>query len=321
MKCTAPSCPCLKYLPGEDVYEEWKRQLTEKDWDAMYFDSSELCDRCGHAPECHAPRQHNETDEATVISALHIASHLNPTTTSDTLHTDVSVATPHGTHAVRILHKNESTFSDVGLQLWRCSLLLTDYITSMQDESGVVWELGAGVALPSLLLSKLGVRSWASDSQSSVLRNLEAEVEENGSPHIEVKRFDFAWGSREVAVRQGEDGWKQEDLACKVRCLIAADVIFDNDVTDQFLGFLTAHLHGALVNPLNASICYVAYDRRSGQIMTDSEPPVEHFLNSIPTHGLHSVKIPSEDIPLCCRGFERSPDVALVQITLMGDAP
>ncbi len=49
----------------------------------------------------------------------------------------------------------KSTLSEVGLQLWPCSLLMCDVVASLKLENHSFVELGGGIGLVSLFITKL----------------------------------------------------------------------------------------------------------------------------------------------------------------------
>ena len=383
MRCGA--CACPRYEPDEElVCEDWRLRLAPADWDASYFDAHETCAACGHAPAAHAAEaaeaavvsaahlaDHgaaacsgggSDGNAVVVVKTVSLAA-ADPADPALRAVDRLSARgadepspppppppppprTPVALAPIDLICRIESCFTDVGLQLWRCSVLLAEFMASWgragataacrrTGGAGVVWEVGAGVALPSLAAAALGETVWVTDVNERVLDNAEEEVAllrkrcgdgggggggggggDEGGVKASVKAFDFTWGDRGEAVRDARRGWVPEDADASVRCIVAADVVFADDVTTRLLTFLSRHLRGR-GGGRNADVCYLAYDRRSGQTMTDVGHPVDYFFASLAKHGLQAVVVPSQSIPSTCSVVERSPDSAVAVVTLL----
>eukprot|EP01063_Lacrimia_lanifica_P028818 TRINITY_DN4285_c0_g1_i1.p1 TRINITY_DN4285_c0_g1~~TRINITY_DN4285_c0_g1_i1.p1 ORF type:complete len:361 (+),score=57.08 TRINITY_DN4285_c0_g1_i1:405-1487(+) len=351
MRCRL--CSCAKYIPDDElVFDAWKLRLTEKDWDAAYFDDSEVCLQCGHAPCDHGGADADaEGEEATVVSIVHIAEQGDGDAAKEikkcvefrkvapqvaaAIDRERRSCVAEGALAVEgvapvgrgelvpapglwVLYRTETSFSDVGLQIWRSSVLVAEYLACWgireYGRGGVFWEVGAGVGLPGLLCAGLGVKTWLTDNRPCVVENLRAMTAMNAAvveERASAKLFDFETRAIAPALAARHAGWDVDDLGAQVDLIIAADVIFAPHVTDLFLKFLAAHF----ATPHGARACVLGYDRRSGQYITDGEHPVDDMLGKLAAHGLAAQHIPPENIPELCTSYKRSPDMRLMIVT------
>eukprot|EP00756_Hemistasia_phaeocysticola_P052275 Hpha_TRINITY_DN27489_c0_g1::TRINITY_DN27489_c0_g1_i1::g.193895::m.193895 len=367
-------CPGYQPDPERIPEGDWRRGLKGADWDPVYFDEGDLCLACGQNPVAHATRP--EEEEATVVSAVHLAEHeeeedsrerrtrvrtvvvemrvldrprypvaasghacafpntllkcpaetapLEKALGRDFLRRclrsapDVptsSAGTTVKSASLKLLYKAGTSFSDVGLQIWRCSFLLTDYIAAwlpaLLPSSGVVLELGAGVGLCGLAAAAAGADVWLTDSNEAVLDNLEETVRVNAlSDRVSVKRLDLLWegiDGAKGALEQGGRGWREEDVGTTVDLIVAADVVFNNEVTEGFVSFLRRHFAGAAP----AQACVLATDRRVGQYLDRGQQhPLDYFLECSALAGLSAQPIDLRHVPQTVL-YDRTPELQL----------
>eukprot|EP01064_Diplonema_japonicum_P030684 TRINITY_DN5284_c0_g3_i1.p1 TRINITY_DN5284_c0_g3~~TRINITY_DN5284_c0_g3_i1.p1 ORF type:complete len:328 (+),score=53.67 TRINITY_DN5284_c0_g3_i1:27-986(+) len=312
MKCT--ECQCVRYVPDEDlVMDDWKLNLKESEWCADFFEDFEKCASCTHAPRAHG----TPACEARVVSAAHLTDYEESAETYFVKQVNLGDTTP----TIFLKCMNETNFTHVGLQLWRCSVVMAEYILSNKHliTNGILWEVGAGVGLPSLAASKTGHTVWCTDMQQAVLNNLKEEMELNNISRgfFKVKKFDFTDLSIGQATATGCIGWEEGDEDAAISCIMCSDVIFSEEVTLLFLKFLQTHFCGARPAPC----CILSYDRRAGQRITAGTPPCDFFFSSLPSYNLHHTDIPLSTVPQLCTSIPRSLDVGLVKITPATDVP
>ncbi|KAK9843724.1 hypothetical protein WJX81_003761 [Elliptochloris bilobata] len=120
--------------------------------------------------------------------------------------------------AFTLHHHLKTRLSDVGLQVWRGSLLLADYVISHTHmlHGCIALELGAGAGLAGLALAAAGARRvFLTDLGTAVLDNCQWNVDAN--QHL------FPAETADL----GE--------LSEVSIVLAADVVYDDALTDAFL--------------------------------------------------------------------------------------
>ncbi|XP_070579544.1 methyltransferase-like protein 22 [Ptychodera flava] len=144
--------------------------------------------------------------------------------------------------AVTIEHNMATPVQDVGLQVWHGALLMCDFIMSNQElfSDSTVMELGAGLGLTSIVIATVAKTILCTDVGSDVLHMCKKNIETNkhlyGDSKIIVKEFDW----RQETLRTDKECpfyWSVEDLNTlenDVSIILAADVIYDDDLTDAF---------------------------------------------------------------------------------------
>lgn len=212
-------------------------------------------------------------------------------------------------------YKLATELEEVGMQLWRGSLVLADYFLEnhLQLDGKHVLEVGSGTGLASIVASMCGARVIATDvDNKDILDLLEKNVERNKNlldGEIAVKTLDFKSDLRE-----------RDDLK-DIEVVVAGDVIYDDDITEDFLTFLVK-----LLNEVNCDILkiVVALEKRFIFTISDLEtvaPAHDFFISQLNNFSkiFTSYKIKFDyievDFPqhFC---YERSPDMILLDIRL-----
>ncbi|XP_058891366.1 methyltransferase-like protein 22 isoform X2 [Acipenser ruthenus] len=143
---------------------------------------------------------------------------------------------------IRIEHTMATPLEDVGKQVWRGAFLMADFILSHRDlfQGCTVLELGAGTGVTSIVMATVAKRVYCTDVGQDLLSMCERNVAlnkhilESGDGDVKVCELDwmrddfctdpeveFSWTEDEVA-----------DLHDNTTVLIAADVCYDDDLTD-----------------------------------------------------------------------------------------
>ncbi|XP_057674000.1 methyltransferase-like protein 22 [Corythoichthys intestinalis] len=145
---------------------------------------------------------------------------------------------------IRIEHTMATPLEDVGKQVWRGALLLADFILSqpLMFKGATVIELGAGVGLTSVIMSTLAKRVYCTDVGDDLLsmcqRNivLNEQMIELAGGEVRVRQLD--WLRSDLCTDADvELSWTEEEVADihdNVSFIIAADVCYDDDLTDGF---------------------------------------------------------------------------------------
>ncbi|XP_012274371.1 methyltransferase-like protein 22 isoform X2 [Orussus abietinus] len=175
-----------------------------------------------------------------------------------------------------IEHRISTELSLVGLQVWRGAFLLADYILSNPQsfKQKRVLELGSGVGLTSIVASFLASEVICTDT----------DVEEI----LKLIRRNFARNQSYVSSKVSVEGlnflcpnWPRE-LQRKidpVDIVLAADVIYDDDITEGFVGTLER-----LFNSGFPKVAYVALEKRYVFTVADLDsvaPMYEEFLRCV----------------------------------------
>ncbi|XP_076839588.1 methyltransferase-like protein 22 isoform X2 [Brachyhypopomus gauderio] len=166
---------------------------------------------------------------------------------------------------IRIEHTMATMLEDVGKQVWRGALLLSDFILSHRAmfQGATVLELGAGTGLASIVMASVAKMVYCTDVGEDLLSMCQRNVSLN-------KRFIDPAAEHEVKVRHldwtaddfppdvdSQFGWSGDEVAQlhdDATFLMAADVCYDDDLTDALFRTLyriTSNLH----HPSTAYFC------------------------------------------------------------------
>ena len=172
-------------------------------------------------------------------------------------------------------HCVSSSVDLVGLQLWRGAFLLADYLLA---EPGLVagrnvLELAAGTGLTAVTAGMMARSVTATDVDRGDILSL---LQRNGKKNAllmagcdwGVKEIDFFW-----------DKWSEDldTLARDSEVVLAADVVYDKDITKHFFKTLVKILSFA------PKVAFIAIEkrRRTGSEGALIAPNFEYFLDNI----------------------------------------
>ncbi|XP_068580907.1 methyltransferase-like protein 22 [Cebidichthys violaceus] len=143
---------------------------------------------------------------------------------------------------IKIEHTMATTLEDVGKQVWLGAFLLADFILSEPHvfRGATVLELGAGTGLTSIVMATVAKTLYCTDVGEDLLSmckknvTLNQHLIEPAGGEVRVRQLDwlqydlctdadveFSWTEEEVA-----------DLYDNTKIIIAADVCYDEDLTD-----------------------------------------------------------------------------------------
>ncbi|KAM6914805.1 methyltransferase-like protein 22 isoform 1-T2 [Lycodopsis pacificus] len=143
---------------------------------------------------------------------------------------------------IKIEHTMATTLEDVGKQVWLGAFLLADFILSKPHmfRGATVLELGAGTGLTSIVMATVAKTLYCTDVGEDLLSmcknnvTLNQHIIEPAGGEVRVKQLDwlqydlctdadvvFSWTEEEIA-----------DLYDNTKIIIAADVCYDEDLTD-----------------------------------------------------------------------------------------
>ncbi|KAH0505281.1 Methyltransferase-like protein 22 [Microtus ochrogaster] len=156
---------------------------------------------------------------------------------------------PHS--IIKIEHTMATPLEDVGKQVWRGALFLADYILFRRDlfQGCTALELGAGTGLASIVAATMAhtVYYVGTDLLAMCQRNvaLNSHLTATGDGVIKVKELDwlkdnlctdpkvpFSWSEEDIS-----------DLYDHTTVLFAAEVFYDDDLTDALFNTLSRLVH------------------------------------------------------------------------------
>lgn len=208
-----------------------------------------------------------------------------------------------------IEHYVSTRLQHVGLQVWRGALLLADYILSNPDlfKNKVVLELGAGVGLTSIVASFLADEVICTDiNVGEILTLIERNLMKNNmytKSKVSIKELDFL---NLQCPTFNETRIKEVDI------ILAADVIYDENITEGFVLTLAK-----LLNAGNPKVVYIALEKRYVFTTADMDtvaPMFEEFLKCIEKQSLNwSIKYLKIDFPQYFK-YDRIRHMTLMKI-------
>ncbi|XP_026993926.2 methyltransferase-like protein 22 isoform X1 [Tachysurus fulvidraco] len=170
---------------------------------------------------------------------------------------------------IKIEHTMATPLEDVGKQIWRGAFLLSDFILSNTAvfRGATVLELGAGTGLTSIVAAGVAKTVYCTDVGEDLLSMCQRNVHLN-------QRYIAASDERSVKVRQldwtTDDfltdadsvfSWSEDeisDLHDNTTVIIAADVCYDDDLTDA----LFRTLYRISSNLRHSSTAYISMEKR-----------------------------------------------------------
>ncbi|XP_066027091.1 methyltransferase-like protein 22 isoform X3 [Pocillopora verrucosa] len=130
-------------------------------------------------------------------------------------------------------HHLSTGIEDVGLQVWRGALLLSDFLICNEERFDGCFglELGAGLGLCSIILGRVAKRLFCTDVGDTILSNCNANIAANshlfryGSEAVTVHEMD--WQKKGLPSENGSFCWTIEDqeLFKAITVVLAADVL------------------------------------------------------------------------------------------------
>ncbi|KAF0876624.1 MET22 protein, partial [Crocuta crocuta] len=154
---------------------------------------------------------------------------------------------------IRIEHTMATPLEDVGKQVWRGALLLADYILFQRDlfQGRTVLELGAGTGLASIVAATVARTVYCTDVGADLLAMCQRNIALNGhltaagGGVIKVKELD--WLQDDLCTDpEVPFSWSQEDISdlySHTTILLAAEVFYDDDLTDALFTTLSRLAH------------------------------------------------------------------------------
>lgn len=154
---------------------------------------------------------------------------------------------------IRIEHTMATPLEDVGKQVWRGALLLADYILFRRDlfQGRTVLELGAGTGLASVVAATVARTVYCTDVGVDLLSMCQRNIALNshlaapGGGTVKVKELD--WLKDDLCTDpEVPFSWSEEDVSdlyAHTTVLFAAEVFYDDDLTDALFKTLSRLAH------------------------------------------------------------------------------
>ncbi|XP_029191900.2 methyltransferase-like protein 22 isoform X1 [Acropora millepora] len=225
---------------------------------------------------------------------------------------------------ITIEHHLSTVIKDVGLQVWRGTLLLCDYIIHNEDrfEGCTFLELGAGLGLCSIVVGRVAKKVFCTDIGDSVLQKCQVNVTMNshlfkhGNDAVIVRELD--WLKSEMPVGVGDFCWtkKDQDAVKEATVILAADVIYDDFLTDGLIQTILKFFDEAKTGV----VLILAIEKRLNftlRELTVTAPAYDHFLRRIEELETVGLKLKarqlSKDFPKYLQ-YERVKELELWEI-------
>ncbi|XP_046581906.1 methyltransferase-like protein 22 isoform X1 [Haliotis rubra] len=193
---------------------------------------------------------------------------------------------------ITIEHMMETKLDDVGLQVWQGCLLLCDFVLHLHKEfkGNKVLDLGAGVGLTSIVAGLFAESVLVTDVGETILSASECNIALNKPLLGEDCTFrvkELNWlkfsGPKDSCsdVRACRFKMTADDHALldSVSLILAAEVIYDPDLTDAFFSTVTQ-----LMSRPPAKTLYMTLEKRLVFTLADLDvvsPAYEHFREMI----------------------------------------
>ncbi|KAG6522801.1 hypothetical protein ZIOFF_019956 [Zingiber officinale] len=210
-----------------------------------------------------------------------------------------------------IQHSITSSLLEVGLQVWKAALVLTDFVlhkssTSSYFNDVVAVELGAGTGLVGIVLSRIAKKVFIT---VAVLHDIAAIIHSPDYSRSPNKRY--LWSSEEI----------EEVESATV--LLAADVIYSDELTDSFFSMVEKIMARGSHKTL-----YLALEKRYNFSLDELNVVANgysHFRTYFKSEeygegdglqpGFVGKQIDLAEIPQYIREYDRGKDVELWKIT------
>ncbi|GAB2228114.1 hypothetical protein Droror1_Dr00009944 [Drosera rotundifolia] len=180
---------------------------------------------------------------------------------------------------VIIQHSIMSSIPKVGLQIWRAELVLADFVlhkmfSSSEFDDIIAIELGSGTGLVGILLARAAKLVFTTDHGDDILANCAKNVQLNmdsvgkhSSVHVRELDWQKSWPPADKKcdnrLRYSWTSSEIEDVH-RASVLLAADVIYSDDLTDAFFNTVEK-----LMSQGSQKVLYLALEKRYNFTLDD----------------------------------------------------
>ncbi|PKA54107.1 hypothetical protein AXF42_Ash018117 [Apostasia shenzhenica] len=236
-------------------------------------------------------------------------------------------------------HRITSSLPNVGLQVWMAALLLSDYIlhrsfTSSAFDDITALELGSGTGLAGIVLARAAKKVFLTDHGDEVLDNCVKNTLLNSrflklnetSVHVRELNWKESWPPLAGTYQRSRYSWTSSEVAEVegATVILAADVIYNDDLTDSFFRLLDT-----IMSQGPEKILYLALEKRYNFSLDDLDVVANGyarfrscFKNEEEFRKLDDVALPCfvgdqidiGQIPQYMREYERGKDLELWRI-------
>uniref|UniRef100_A0A2M3Z9U1 Putative methyltransferase n=1 Tax=Anopheles braziliensis TaxID=58242 RepID=A0A2M3Z9U1_9DIPT len=179
---------------------------------------------------------------------------------------------------IEIEHRKSTLLNMVGLQIWRGALLLADYILHNERKfrNSHILELGSGVGLTSIVASMYAREVICTDIDIGGLLDL---IRDNIQRNVHLSNPNCRMSVTELDFKVSYQDYPRslKNQLQNVQYVMAADVIYDDDITEAFVRTLVSLL---LELPKLKAI-YIALEKRYVFTLEDMDsvaPCYDYFL-------------------------------------------
>ncbi|XP_056390617.1 methyltransferase-like protein 22 isoform X2 [Hyla sarda] len=155
---------------------------------------------------------------------------------------DAEEASCNAEDVLKIEHTMATPLEDVGKQIWRGAFILADYILWQQDlfRGCTALELGAGTGFTSIIMATVAKTVYCTDVGEDLLDMCQRNISLNkglaktSGGQVKVKELD--WLKNQLCTDPEDSySWTEDDIADlydETTVILAADVFYDDDLTD-----------------------------------------------------------------------------------------
>ncbi|CAF0847987.1 unnamed protein product, partial [Didymodactylos carnosus] len=229
-----------------------------------------------------------------------------------------------------IIHRELTTVNECGFQLWNGCLLLCDYLLNKPElfENKTILELGAGIGLTSIIVSRFAELVYCTDYNIELLQIAQQNIENNLyeiDNKVQIRCLDWLKHSHCLPCTSDLFNWTDKDIVQlnDLEIILAADVIYDDQLTDEFFNVL----ENFILNYKNVHSIYIAMEKRINfyvETLSAGCPQYDYLIQKLEMlnktltknaieHNIYQINV--ENI-LQCTPYERTKELILWEIKI-----